>query len=112
MDVIFIFWIVGAIVVGFIGNARKIGFFVAFLLSILLSPLIGLIITLISQTNKEYYGNIVRQRQQAQSLKQIQAQQAQQALSIPDELAKLKQMYEQNMISEVDYEKAKSKLIG
>jgi len=45
---IFITWIVLSIVAGSIGAGRKIGFAGAFLLSLLLSPLIGIIIALVS----------------------------------------------------------------
>jgi tetratricopeptide (TPR) repeat protein len=45
---IFIMWIVLSIVLGAIGSNRKIGFAGAFFASLLLSPLIGLIITLTS----------------------------------------------------------------
>jgi phosphate/sulfate permease len=44
-------WIIGSVIVGFIGSDRSIGFWGAFILSLLLSPLIGLLITLFSETN-------------------------------------------------------------
>jgi hypothetical protein len=44
-------WIFGALFVGLVfGAARKIGFFLSFIASLFLSPLIGLIITLCSET--------------------------------------------------------------
>ena len=46
--VIVISWIFFSILIGLLGQKRKIGFWGAFLFSILLSPIIGLIITLIS----------------------------------------------------------------
>jgi hypothetical protein len=47
-------WIFGALFVGLVfGAARKIGFFLSFLASLLLSPLIGFIITLTSETKKK-----------------------------------------------------------
>lgn len=42
-------WIVLALLVGALGSNRKIGFAVAFFLSIVLSPLIGFIITIVSK---------------------------------------------------------------
>ncbi len=45
-----------AILVGFIGRSRNIGFGWAFLLSIIFTPLVGLIITLISAP-KPYYAS-------------------------------------------------------
>jgi len=49
---IFLFWIGFALIVGLIGKDRKIGFGMAFLWSIILSPLIGLIIVLVSGNKK------------------------------------------------------------
>lgn len=45
---IFMIWLVLALVMGAVGSTRKIGFWGAFLLSLILSPLIGGIITLVS----------------------------------------------------------------
>ena len=45
-----IFWIILCIVIGFLGKDKKIGFAGAFFLSLLLSPLIGLIIVLASSS--------------------------------------------------------------
>lgn len=46
-------WLIFSIVVGVIGSSRKIGFFMAFLASIILSPIIGLIITLVSKDKSD-----------------------------------------------------------
>lgn len=45
---ILLLWIVFTFIVGFIGGNRKIGFLAAFLISLFLSPLIGLIVALTS----------------------------------------------------------------
>lgn len=50
---ILFFWILYALIIGFIGKPRKIGFGYAFLLAILLSPVIGLIITLLSKKREK-----------------------------------------------------------
>lgn len=50
---IYIIWIILAILVGILGKDRKIGFGLSFFLSIILSPLIGLIIVLISDKSKK-----------------------------------------------------------
>jgi len=49
---IFIIWIVLAVLVGLLGKSRKIGFGMAFIWSLILSPLIGLIIVLLSKDKK------------------------------------------------------------
>lgn len=46
---IFVFWIGLALLVGVVGKERKIGFGLAFLWAILLSPIIGLVIALLSE---------------------------------------------------------------
>lgn len=46
-----IFWILGAFIVAFVfGVARTIGFWASLLLSIVLSPVVGLLITLFFET--------------------------------------------------------------
>jgi len=47
-----IVYLIMSILVGVLGSNRKIGFFWAFFWSILLSPFIGLVITLISSKKK------------------------------------------------------------
>ena len=49
----FILWIIFSLLVGSAGSSRKIGFAGAFFLSIILSPLIGLIGVALSQRNGE-----------------------------------------------------------
>ncbi|WKK81095.1 hypothetical protein [Marivirga arenosa] len=46
-------WVILALLVGAIGSNRKIGFGMALLWSILLSPLVGLIITLFSESESK-----------------------------------------------------------
>lgn len=47
-------WIIFSFIVAFVfGTARKIGFWLSFIASLLLSPLIGFILTLCSETNSK-----------------------------------------------------------
>jgi hypothetical protein len=50
---LFIFWLGLALLVGVVGKDRKIGFGLAFFWSILLSPIIGLVIALLSDKLSE-----------------------------------------------------------
>ena len=53
-SLIFLFWIALSITFGVVGKGRKIGFAGAFVLSLLLSPLIGGIVTLTSPRKKDH----------------------------------------------------------
>lgn len=46
-------WILFSLLIGAIGNNRNIGFWGAFFLSLILSPIIGLIFTLISKSHTQ-----------------------------------------------------------
>ncbi len=54
---IFFIWVIGAFIIGALGNNRKIGFLASFFLSLILSPLIGAIFVATSPSNDEV-GNI------------------------------------------------------
>jgi hypothetical protein len=101
---IFLGWLFFSFVIGFIGSGRKIGFGGAFFLSLFLSPLIGLIITLVSK-NKE---------DEAYKEKTLKAQQDQQSAtkSIADELEKLKKIRDENSITDEEFHKLRDKLIN
>lgn len=48
-------WVFGALFVGLVfGAARKIGFFLSFIASLFLSPLVGFVITLCSESKKKF----------------------------------------------------------
>ncbi len=76
---LYLLWGVFALIVGFIGSGRRIGFFFSFLLSVLLSPIIGLIIVLFSKRNEDVkneaiqklnndYSNFANSRNENQNL--------------------------------------------
>lgn len=50
---ILLLWVLFSFIVGFLGHGRKIGFAAALLISIILSPLIGFIIVLLSGTKED-----------------------------------------------------------
>lgn len=92
---VFLFWIILAFVVAMIGDNRKIGFGWALFWSVLLSPLIGLLIVLASD----------RKKPQEVVVKGG-------VNSVADELAKLADLKERNIISEEDFEKQKAKILA
>lgn len=109
---VFIFWIILAIIVGAFGSDKTVGFWGAFLWSVLLSPVIGAIIVALSKSNKQKaiedqaYRN---QFQQTQALNQM-AKNNQQ--SATDELAKLKKLLDDKAITEEEYQKMKNNIIS
>jgi hypothetical protein len=68
---IFLAWIIFSVIIGMIGSNRNIGFAGAFFCSLLLSPLIGLIITLVSKDKED---EIIK-KETLQTLKDIKGRQ-------------------------------------
>jgi hypothetical protein len=50
---IFILWVILAVIIGFANHSRGNGFITGFLLSFILSPLVGLIIIVLTKKNEE-----------------------------------------------------------
>lgn len=107
--VIFISWFAFSFVVGLIGTGRKIGFGAAFLLSLLLSPLLGIIITLSSKSDSQ-----AKFEQQTLDLQrqQIEAASSQRMHSTADELRKLKTLYDEGALTEAEFDLQKAKLLS
>jgi hypothetical protein len=103
---IFLGWIVLSIVIGVVGAGKEIGGIASFFISILLSPLIGFIVILVSK-NKETASfeqqTLINQQKQLNALN---------SASIPDELSKLAKLKEDNIISEEEFIKLKDKLLS
>lgn len=110
---IFLGWVIFSIIVGALGSGRTIGFFGAFFLSLLLSPVIGLIITLFSKNKEdEIYKQEVlsTQKQQQDTLSKIQVNVK--TTSISDELYRLKEMKDNGILNEEEFQKAKEKMLS
>ena len=89
MDILFT-WIIASFVVGIIGSNRNIGFWSSFFISVILSPLIGLIFVL---TSKSKDSNEVQKN------------------SIADEIEKLQTLKNNNSITEYEFIRLKNKII-
>ena len=113
---IFFTWILLSVVAGFIGSDRRIGFWMAFLLSIVLSPLIGIIVAALSKVEyEEEYEDAILQTQvkQQQTLEKISQQTiGQSSFSVSDEILKLKELQNQGILTEEEFEAQKKKLLG
>lgn len=92
-----IIWFILCLIVGAIGRNRKIGFWLAFLISLVLSPLIGGIITLASPKKETV---VVINQSKKESL-----------ISIADELKKYQELKDAGRISDDEFNKIKSKLL-
>lgn len=111
---IFFTWIILSFVVGFIGSDRKIGFGGAFFISLILSPLIGLIFALMSKTEEEekYKQKILdTQKSQEESLKMLSKSKTIQKISIVDEIEKFQKLKNNNSITEEEFVRLKNKII-
>lgn len=84
-------WLFFSIVVGALGSGRSVGFFGAFLASIILSPLVGILIVAFSDKT------LTKEQKEAARLDQL------------DKLLRLKQG---GAISEEEYEAKRAKLMG
>lgn len=98
---IIFFWLLGSLVIGIIGSDKTLGFWGSFFISLLVSPVIGLIIVLLSKTKED----------EAAQKKMVQAVTNQQKPSTADELKKLLELKEKNAISDTEFEKLKAKLL-
>lgn len=106
---IILLWILFSFFVAIVsGSARTIGFWASLLLCLLLSPLIGLIITLCfeSKVTKHQRDHMIYlQQQQLRAIKE-------QKISGIDELEKLLKMKEMGQITDEEFQKMKSKIVN
>lgn len=102
-------WIVLSFVVGFVGDGRKIGFFGAFALSLIFSPLVGILITLASSSKAqiEYQQKMLNLQKQ-----QIEKQNETQSPSIADEIRKLNDLKNEGLITDDEFNQQRSRILG
>ncbi|RNI27658.1 SHOCT domain-containing protein [Rufibacter immobilis] len=111
--VYFILWIMLSALVGAIGSSRKIGFGGAFLWSLLLSPLLGFVIAIVSPNKEEEERKQAAydlQKEQYLAVKKLNEDKPQ--TSIVDDLTKLAELKEKGLITDEEMQKAKDKLLG
>lgn len=102
----FLGWIIFSFVAGFVGSDRKIGFFGAFLFSLILSPLVGLIVAFASKSNTEiqYQEEILKtQKQQQTALEQI---------AQSNEIEQLHNLMTKGILTEEEFNHKKRILLG
>jgi Short C-terminal domain len=106
---IFLLWIIFSVVIGYVGSKRKIGFFSAFLVSLLLSPIIGLLVTLVSkdienEKQKEAFNILLQGMQQKQPTPSI--------TTYEDNIRALNKLFNEGAITIDEFQAKKKKLLG
>lgn len=104
MALLFI-WIIFCLIIGAVGENRAIGFWGAFFCSLLLSPLIGLIITLCSKSKTQA-------AIEAGVLNQLSSSQKPSMDEIAIRLQKIQQMKDDNLITELEYKILRTEILG
>jgi len=104
---IFLGWIIFSLAVGAIGVNRNIGFAGAFFLSLFLSPVIGLIFTLLSKSDDQVkFETELLSNTKKQTDRVLEAR----GKSFTDELFKLKSLLDSDLITREEFEIEKEKL--
>ncbi len=88
-------YIIACALVGTIGMGRQIGFFLAFFISLLTTPIIGLIVTALSSKSSVE----VNQENQSKNV------------SVSDELLKLNELKEKGILTEEEFNRQKDKIL-
>lgn len=110
---IFAGWIVLSFFVGLLGSDRNIGFWGSLFISLLLSPVIGLLVTLFSKTDadtKREYLSIKLQKEQLEESKKKNNNTS--TYSVSDELEKLYNLKEKGVLTEEEYNNQKATLLN
>jgi Short C-terminal domain len=98
---IFIIWIIFSFIVASLGSNRRIGFWGALFCSLILSPLIGLIVTLFSK-------DIADEKHKQEML---QATRQSNGHGLASELERLATLRDKGIISSIEFEDQKRKLL-
>lgn len=102
----FIIWIFLALICGAIGSSRKMGFWGVFFVSLLLSPVVGILVAIFAKSKKDH----LRELEMLEAVKR-QANNTTPNVSIADELEKIQRLRDAGTISEEEYNKMRSNLL-
>jgi hypothetical protein len=110
-------WVMLCFIVAHVGKGREIGHKKALWISLLLSPIVGIIITLVSKDLKavEYEQQVLQtQQKQAEALQKIQSNNSGMSNqnSVSEELERLSKLKEAGHLTDEEYQKAKNKVIA
>jgi hypothetical protein len=113
--IVFILWVVLCFVVASIGSGRKIGFGPAFFASLFLSPLVGLVLVLVSKSRADeaYKAEVLdTQKKQKEALEKLSGAEAAPVVSLAEELEKLQNLRDRGVITHEEFLALKHRLIG
>jgi hypothetical protein len=109
----FIFgWLLLAVLVGVFGSDRQIGFWGAFLLSLILSPLIGLIIVLFSAKEEPAKPDTKTILLESKTDPTREPSVHTSGLSVPEQLEKLLALKEKGILTEEEFQIQKGKILN
>ncbi len=94
---LFISWFILSIIVALLGDNKKIGIWAAFFISLIFSPLIGLIVVLVS--DRKYPQKVVIQNPVKKP-------------SAADEISKLKSLLDDGALTQEEFDDQKAKILG
>ncbi len=97
MEIFIFFWILFAIIIGGVFKDKNVGFWAVFFISLLFSPLVGLIVGIASDKKRPQKVRTINQPPQN---------------SIADELRKLKSLLDDETITQDEFDKQKEKLLN
>lgn len=100
---IFLLWFIFSLGVGMLGAGKNIGFWGAFLIALILSPLIGFIVVLCSSTKVQYVYPPTQPVQTTKPKPQV---------DVADQLGKFKVLLDSGAITEDEFNEQKRKLLG
>lgn len=107
MTIIF-FWLILSFGVAYLGDSRRIGFGWALFWSLLLSPLIGFAVVMVSERKGSYEEELARIQGKP---KEPPAPAMKPEKTVVEKLEQLKGLYDSGALSEEEYNKAKARLL-
>lgn len=105
-------WVVVSVIVGVISADKKIGFLGGFMLSIVLSPLIGFIVVLLSKSLEQENREKELLESNKEQTRLLAEKSENNTISIADEIEKLISLKDKGLLTEEEFQQTKQRLIN